>query len=32
MSNTGTSPSYLIRNPYTYCFRMAVPKDLQMVI
>jgi hypothetical protein len=23
------SPSYLVRNPYTYCFRMNVPKDLQ---
>ena len=26
------SPSYLIRNPYTYCFRMNVPKDLQPYI
>jgi len=25
----GKSPAYLIRNPYTYCFRMRVPKDLQ---
>jgi hypothetical protein len=23
------SPSYLIRNPYSYCFRMNVPKDLR---
>ena len=28
----GTSPSYLVRNPYTYCFRMKVPKDLQSYI
>ncbi|MCG6973888.1 MAG: hypothetical protein LJE66_12150, partial [Desulfobacterales bacterium] len=28
----GTSPSYLVRNPYTYCFRMNVPKDLQSYI
>jgi hypothetical protein len=21
--------SFLVRNPYTYCFRMNVPKDLQ---
>jgi integrase len=26
------SPSYLIRNPYTYCFRMNVPSDLQPYI
>ena len=26
------SPSYLVRNPYTYCFRMNVPKDLQPYI
>ena len=26
------SPSYLVRNPYTYCFRMCVPKDLQQYI
>ena len=26
------SPSYLVRNPYTYCFRMNVPKDLQSYI
>ena len=26
------SPSYLVRNPYSYCFRMVVPKDLQKFI
>jgi len=25
----GRSPSYLIRNPYSYCFRIRVPMDLQ---
>ena len=24
-----TSPGYLIRNPYGYCFQMVVPVDLQ---
>ncbi|MGD9384414.1 MAG: phage integrase SAM-like domain-containing protein, partial [Desulfobacterales bacterium] len=28
----GKSPSYLIRNPYTYCFRMNVPSDLQKFV
>lgn len=28
----GTSPSYLVRNPYTYCFRMNVPQDLQKYV
>jgi integrase len=31
-SQTRRSPSYLIRNPYSYCFRMFVPKDLQPYI
>jgi hypothetical protein len=31
-SKTSRSPSYLVRNPYTYCFRMNVPKDLQAYI
>ena len=31
-SKIGRSPSYLVRNPYTYCFRMNVPKDLQKVV
>lgn len=26
------SPSYLIRNPYSYCFRITVPKDLQDLV
>ncbi len=26
------SCSYLIRNPYSYCFRMVVPKDLQVLV
>ena len=26
------SPSYLVRNPYSYCFRMRVPIDLQAYI
>ena len=26
------SPSYLVRNPYSYCFRMVVPKDLQKFV
>ena len=26
------SPSYIIRNPYSYCFRMVVPKDLQGLV
>jgi hypothetical protein len=29
---TSRSPSYLVRNPYSYCFRMFVPKDLQAYI
>ena len=26
------SPSYLIRNPHSYCFRMSVPADLRPLI
>lgn len=29
MSRITRSPSYLIRNPNSYCFRMTVPEDLQ---
>ncbi|WDP88326.1 MAG: site-specific integrase [Desulfobacter sp.] len=29
---TGSSPSYLIRNPHSYCFRMKIPLDLQATI
>ena len=25
-------PTYLVRNPYSYCFRMNVPKDLYSLI
>ncbi len=31
MSST-FSPTYLIRNQYSYCFRITVPKDLQTTI
>jgi len=26
------SPHYLVRNPYSYCFRVYVPKDLQQLV
>ncbi len=29
---TGNSPSYLVRNPYSYCFRIKIPKDLQTAV
>jgi len=29
MKTAYKSPSYLVRNPYSYCFRLIVPKDLQ---
>jgi integrase len=29
MKSTTSSPSYLSRNPYSYCFRIKVPIDLQ---
>ena len=29
MKQLSKSPNYLVRNPYSYCFRMFVPKDLQ---
>ncbi len=29
---TGNSPSYLVRNPYSYCFRIKIPKDLQATV
>jgi len=28
----GTSPSYLVRNPHSYCFRIRVPQNLQKFI
>jgi hypothetical protein len=32
MKPCSKSPNYLVRNPYSYCFRMTVPKDLQKVV
>lgn len=32
MNQITRSPSYLIRNPHSYCFRMNVPKDLQSYV
>ena len=32
MKTLRKSPSYLIRNPYSYCFRMSVPQDLQRLV
>ncbi len=32
MKTTPKFPSYLVRNPYSYCFRMMVPKDLQTIV
>lgn len=32
MKNFQKSPCYLVRNPYSYCFRMIVPKDLRNVV
>jgi hypothetical protein len=29
IAQTGKTPSYLAHNPYSYCFKMFVPKDLQ---
>jgi integrase len=26
------NPSYLVRNPHSYCFRMIVPKDLRHIV
>ena len=26
------SPVYLVRNPYSFCFRMIVPKDLRKFV
>ena len=31
-SQLNRSPSYLIRNPYSFCFRIKVPKDLQKMV
>ena len=32
MKHNNGSPSYLVRNPYSYCFRIKVPKDLQKFV
>jgi integrase len=32
MKPIGHSPSYIIRNPYGYCFRMMVPLDLRATL
>ena len=32
MKRNNGSPSYLVRNPYSYCFRMKVPKDLHKFV
>lgn len=32
MKSFSKSSSYLIRNQYTFCFRMHIPKDLQSAI
>ena len=32
MNQLVRSPSYLIRNPHSYCFRMVVPKDLRKLV
>ena len=29
---TGNSPSYLVKNPYSFCFRMKIPKELQGIV
>jgi hypothetical protein len=32
MKPSSRSPSYIVRNPYSYCFRMNVPADLQRFV
>jgi hypothetical protein len=32
MKISAKSPSYLVRNPYSYCLRMNVPRDLQRFV
>lgn len=32
MASISQSPSYLIRTPHSYCFRMIVPKDVQSMV
>ena len=30
MKKINKSPSYLVRNSYSYCFRMIIPQDLKL--
>ncbi len=32
MKQINRSPSYLVRNAHSYCFRLAIPKDLQTLV
>jgi hypothetical protein len=32
MRTINRSPGYLVKNPYSYCFRMRVPQDLQKIV
>ena len=32
MNHIAKCPSYLVRTPFAYCFRMAVPKDIQLLV
>ena len=32
MRSSNRSPSYIIRNPYSYCFRLVIPRDLQKFV
>ena len=32
MNPSAKSPSYLVHTPFAYCFRMAVPKDIQPLV
>ena len=31
-STRRTSPTYLVRTPYSYCFRYTIPQDLREVV
>ena len=31
-SITRTAPTYLVRTPYSYCFRYSIPKDLHSIV
>lgn len=32
MSLNSGSPTYLVKNPYSFCFRMKVPSDLPSIL